>query len=197
MQVTFISETVFDQESFTEFVAALPDTDINRYELVGGKILMLPPSSWPYGEAEVDLCAVLRNHVKAGGLGMVGGPTQGYELPNGHTVAPDASVILKERLEQGPPRVKGRFLRVVPNLVAEIVSPTSKTRDRVDKPPIYAEAGVDEYWLIDLESQTVRVFHLSGEGSYDRGDTFGMGQKIRSRVLPKLECLVDELIPRD
>ena len=196
MQVTFISETVFDQESFAEFVASRPDFDINRYELVGGKIVMIPPSNWPYGEAEVDLCAILRNHVKAAGLGMVGGPTQGYELPNGHTVAPDASVVLNERLERGPPRVRGRFLGVVPNLVAEIVSPTSGARDRVEKPRIYAEAGVDEYWLIDLESRCVTVFHLK-DGSYDTGDPFVMGQRIRSMVVPGLDCLVDELIPGD
>lgn len=55
---------------------------------------------------------------------------------------------------------------------------------------------MDEYWLIDLDSQTVTVFRLTQQGSYDSGETFGPGQKLRSSVLPGLECQVDELMPR-
>src|SRR5689334_15541925 len=107
MKTVFISEDTFDQESFAAFLASVPDRDVSRYELIGGKIVMSPPAGWPHGEAEIDVAYILRSHVAPRGLGTVCGGSQGYELPTGDTVAPDASVILKSRLERGPPPVVG------------------------------------------------------------------------------------------
>jgi Uma2 family endonuclease len=85
-------------------------------------------------------------------------------------------------------------LRVVPNLVCEILSPDSERRDRVEKLEIYAEAGIDEYWTIDLSRRRIRIHHLTPDGVYDAGEEFACGQRLRSRVLPRLRCLVDPLV---
>jgi Uma2 family endonuclease len=195
MKGAFISEDMFDQKSFEEFVSSLPGDDLFKYELINGRIIMNPPSGWPDGEAEGDVAYLLKSHVKPRALGMVCGATQGYELPNGHTVAPDASVILKGRLEQGPKPVMGKFLRIVPNLAVEVISPSSENRDRVTKKEIYAEAGVDEYWIVDYRMRTVSVFHLLPGGVYDSGEVFRSSEKIRSHILPDLDARVDECFP--
>jgi Uma2 family endonuclease len=195
MKTVFVSEETFDQESFAAFVASLPDHDLSKYELIKGRIIMNPPSSWPYGEAEANALYILKAHVKSRDLGMVCGSTQGYELPTGHTVAPDASVILKSRLQRGPRPVAGKFLRIVPNLAIEVLLPTSGTRDRGVKKDVYAAAGVDEYWLVDLATRSITVLHLLPGGVYDSGEVFRAGQRVLSQVLPGLEAPVDEFFP--
>ena len=184
-----------DQASFAAFVLSLPDDDLSRYELIDGRITIEPLSTWPYGEAEAEALYVLQSHVKPRGLGKVCGSSQGYELPTGHTVAPDASVILKSRLERGPSPVPGKFLQIVPNLAVEVVSPTSDRRDRGVKKELYATAGVDEYWLVDSRTRSLTVFHLLSGGVYDPGEVMRSGERIRSRILPDLDAPVDALFP--
>lgn len=191
----FISEEAFDQPSFAEFVASLPADDLCKYELIHGRIIMNPPSGWPYGEYDLGVGALLYHHVRRQGIGKAFGPSQGFELPTGETVAPDASVILNDRLARGPQPVPGKFLRIVPNVAVEVTSPTSENRDRVVKRQIYAAAGIDEYWLVHDKTRTVTVFHLLPEGVYDSGDVFRSGERIRSRVLPDLDVRVEDCFP--
>jgi len=196
MKTVFISESSFDQRSFAEFVASISGQDPNKYELIGGKIVMNPPAGWPYGEAELGIGSILYARVKGRRLGIATGPSQGYELPTGDTVAPEASVILNERLQRGPTPEVGKFLLIVPNLAVEVVSPDSARRDRVEKKAAYAASGVNEYWLVDCLKKTVTVFHLLADGTYDAGEIFRAGERIRSRVLLDLNAPVDDLIPR-
>ena len=83
------------------------------------------------------------------------------------------------------------FARVVPDLVVEILSPSTARRDRTEKKAIYAACGVREYWLVDGKRREVVVFHLEGEG-YDGGQTSSEGV-IESRVLPDLRIAIEDL----
>lgn len=50
---------------------------------------------------------------------------------------------------------------VIPELVAEMLSPSTRERDLVDKVEIYRAAGVSEYWIFDLEEETVRIYRFN------------------------------------
>jgi Uma2 family endonuclease len=54
-----------------------------------------------------------------------------------------------------------------PDLVVEIVSPSSRSRDFIQKSALYAEAGVPEYWLIDPDAQQLIIGRLR-DGQYER-----------------------------
>lgn len=189
--LTFVSEATLNQAEFAAWLAR--HADDNRYELLGGRVIMNPPSSWPEGEGEADLVSLIRAHARAGGLGRVFGPSQGFELPTGDTLAPDVSFISKSRWEAGPPPVQGKFLRIIPDLVVEVVSPSTEKRDRVDKRMVYAQSGVREFWLVDLRRREATVYFQETEGRFDGGRVLRVSDTLTSRVLPGFAVHIADL----
>jgi len=53
--------------------------------------------------------------------------------------------------------------------VAEVISPESRKRDRIEKRDLYEQHGVKEYWLIDPEARTVEVLHNESGAFNSRG----------------------------
>lgn len=193
METAFESELYFTQAEFAEWVAA-HTRDVARYELLNGRIVMNPPSGWPQGEASAIVPAVLREFVRARGLGRVFGADQGFELPSGDTVAPDTAFVSSARWTAGAPHAPGKFLRVVPDLVVEILSPTTASRDRGEKKAIYERNGVAEYWLLDVLAARLSRFDLA-DGRFGSPVTFEAGEIVESRVLEGFRIALSELTP--
>jgi Uma2 family endonuclease len=122
------------------------------------------------------------------------GPARAFELPTGDTVEPDASFVTAARWKAAPQPERGKFLRVVPDLVAEILSTATASHDRGEKKAIYERAGVREYWLIDERARELVVFNLDGE-RYGRERVFAPGKPARSEVLGMLRFDAAELFP--
>ena len=120
------------------------------------------------------------------------GSSTGYDLPSGDTLEPDASFVSNERWSKGPQVGRRQFLKIVPNLVVEILSPATAQRDRVEKKRIYEVNGVDEYWLIDPVRREVTVFQLI-DGRYSPGKRSRASQNLRSRLLPGFKLPVESL----
>lgn len=190
-QTAFRSEETFTQREFRRWLDERPRSDINHYELLNGRIVMTPPTTWPHGGIEATLVRLIGEHVERLKLGLVLGSSTGYELLSGDTVEPDVSYISAERLAAGPAPQSGQFVRIAPNLTVEILSPSTTKRDLTEKKDIYERNGVDGYWIVDPRAKAVTVFHL-GERGYDAGRTCRRGV-LRSRVLPKLRLALGQL----
>lgn len=172
-QTAFVSEERFTQKTFWDWLGDLPSSDINHYELLDGRIVMTPPAGWPHGSIEAAIVHRLSAFVLRRKLGLVLGSSTGYDLPSGDTVEPDASFISRQRLAAGPEPVAGRFLKVVPNLVVEIVSAATARRDRTEKKKIYEQNGVEEYWIVDPKQKLITVYSLGAKGH-------GAGKEVTS-----------------
>jgi Uma2 family endonuclease len=83
---------------------------------------------------------------------------------------------------------------VVPDLVVEVLSPSTKRIDQEQKKRVYERNGVREYWLVDPVSQSVHVLSLTAAG-YDEGRSLAAGETLTSQVLSGLQIPVAELFP--
>jgi Uma2 family endonuclease len=162
--------------------------------LLGGRIVMTPPAHWPHGGIGANVVRLIAGHTYRSKLGTVCDSSAGYELPTGDVVAPDVSFLSNERLAVGPAPAEGELLRIVPDLVVEILSPSTRRRDLNEKREIYERNGVLEYWLVDAVARTVTVLARTAAG-FDAGESYLAG-RIASRVLPDLDATVEEVFAR-
>lgn len=190
----FESITTMDQASFAVWIESRPAHDANRYELLNGRVVMMPPAGWPQGSVEARLVYRMSKVAEPSHMGVVCGSSQGFELPTGDTLEPDASFVSLARWQAAPAPVPGKFLRVVPELVVEILSPSTASRDRGEKKAAYAAAGVREYCLVDARARTLTIFAIEG-AHFDRGVVLDEHEPWHSTALPGLVlCLSDLLI---
>jgi Uma2 family endonuclease len=102
-------------------------------------------------------------------------------------VQPDVAFISRERLA-----IIQRAIMGPADLVAEVVSLGGRNRDRIEKRDLYEQHGVNEYWIIDPEPETVEVLALVN-GRYELVHRRHHGEKAASRLLPGFEVSVDYL----
>lgn len=73
-----------------------------------------------------------------------------------------------------------------PDLLVELISPTSVRRDRYEKRELYARFGVKEYWIGDLANKSLEILTLR-EGRYDLHRAAEIQGKLTSLLLQGLE----------
>src|SRR5690242_12506202 len=129
----------------------LPD-DGNKYELIRGELFVTPPPSVDHEEVLARLTDVLAEYVKEHGLGRVYHPRAVIRF-EGSEAEPDLMV------RAVPPGVHGNAWEKLPAplLVVEVLSPTTRRRDLVNKRDYYLDAGSGEYWLVDSEQREIRT----------------------------------------
>jgi Uma2 family endonuclease len=193
MEISFEATTTMSPTEFEQWVAERTPSDLNHYELLNGRVVMTPPAGYPHGSVEAKLVHRL---CQAAGVGQAFGSSQGFVLPDGSTIEPDFSWVGAERWTAMGKPTPGRFLHVVPDLLVEIASPSTRLRDRSEKKAAYERAGVREYWIVDPESQSVTIFE-AGQHRFDAGRVAQGAERLRSAILPSVDFEARELFPDD
>jgi len=167
----------------------LPDDGL-RYEIIEGVLYMVPAPGFTHQYTVGELFAALREHVRVHQLGIVLVAPFEVHLPGiAEVVQPDVLFIAAGRVpDPGAP-----FFTGAPDLIAEVLSPSTARTDRLVKFSAYERAGVHEYWIVDPRARLVEVYILSEEGFYDLHGQFLSGETITSTVLSGLALPVDEL----
>ena len=132
-----------------------------RHDLVGEESLLNPAPSTYHQIVSARLFFQLFQQIDAPSLGVVLHAPCDIQLTSDRIVQPDIIVVLNSRKSIiTPTKIKGP-----PNLVIEILSPSSEETDCVTKREIYQAAGVEEYWIVDPLEHTVNQLVLR-DGSY-------------------------------
>ena len=80
-----------------------------------------------------------------------------------------------------------------PDLVVEVLSPSTLKYDWNYKFNLYETAGVREYWIVDPKARIANVFLLQSNGKYDLGTVYECGQKAPVHILEDLEIDLNEI----
>ena len=169
----------------------LPD-DGRRYEVIRGFLYVTATPTWPHQYAVWTLGFLLQEFVRKHGLGVVAGAPFNIRLPHriADPVQPDLFFFRTGR----EPKAEGSDFHGTPDLVVEVLSPSTRRRDQTIKLDAYRDAGVPECWLVDPKGRTVTVFVLSEDrGSYRELCRGGAGETVTSVILPSLRVEVAAL----
>jgi Uma2 family endonuclease len=179
-----------DTMSYEEFLART-DEDAHL-EWVEGGVLEMPPVSDDHADVNGFLLALLRFYAEARNLGVVrADPFQMKTGPDLPGRAPDLMFVATENV----PRLQTTFLDGPADLVVEIISPESRTRDRGDKFDEYEQGGVREYWLIDTPRERAEFYQRDDNGVFRPVPPNAEGV-YHSAVLPGLWLRVEWLWQR-
>ena len=180
---------VMAQRYTPEDLLTMPDG--HRFDLVDGHLVerhMGAESSW----IALQINRLLGNYVATSQGGLVLGPDCGYQIfpdePN-RVRFPDGSFIRSGRVpHNAPPR---GHVRIVPDLVIEVVSPNDLAWEVDLKVTEYLQAGVPLLWVFYPDTRTVSVYRASGKTARLSAEDTLSGED----VLPGFTCPVAEVFP--
>ncbi len=152
-------------EDFDAFCLANPSLRIEQDR--HGNIIITPPSCYDTGinemEASVDL--VLWNRRTK--LGRVFSASTMFKLPDGSKRMPDAAWISLEKHQQLTAKERKSFVRIVPDFVIEVRSPTDRLKVLQGKMrSTWIANGVQLAWLIDPEKRQAWIFRADGSETH-------------------------------
>lgn len=166
----------------------LPD-DGKRYEIIKGALYMTNAPNMDHQYTVTEIAAELRNFVKAQKLGRVFvAPCEVHLSETSRPVQPDIFFIQQAHLPKG----RAPFFEGAPDLIVEVISPSTARLDRVIKFTEYEQCGVAEYWIVDPQARVVEVYVLS-RGEYGLLGTFKDEDTIQSQVLAGIEIVANSL----
>ena len=157
-----------------------------RHELIEGEEFMTPAPNLDHQAVVVRMTRLLGNYVAAQKLGRVFVAPTDVVLSQHDVVEPDLLFVSNERASI----LTEKNIQGAPDLVVEVLSPSSAAFDRGKKLELYDRAGVREYWIVDLPAQTVEIREF---GETRRTRTYKEGQAFESVILPGLSVRLDEI----
>lgn len=159
----------------------IPEDDENRYELIDGELYMAPAPTWEHQESIGNLFSFLREFARANGLGrVVASPIDVY-LSEEDVFQPDIVFVSAERLGV----IHSSGVHGAPDLVIEMLSPSTERRDLTLKRERYEMFGAREYWLADPFAKTITVLRAK-DGRFEQVGVFTEGMTIETSLLPGL-----------
>ena len=165
--------------TFARMVAELPPE--SRYELHKGALLDISPAPLrKHQQVLVKLLVLFHRFLEANPIGEVFIAPLDVVLSETDVVEPDLIVLLGDT---GDP--EETHIRQVPDLVLEVLSPGSVTRDLVEKRALYTQYGVKEYWIVDPLQTSIEVQALEGNTYSVHASAKGEG-RVESALLPGL-----------
>jgi Uma2 family endonuclease len=172
------------------------DDDPFQYELLDGELVKKSaPSPW-HQRLSGNLYFTIRQHVAEKKLGEVFYSPIDVFLNDYNAPQPDLVFVSEAKKNI----ITHDGILGVPDLVVEIISPSSIRRDRFNKRNIYERFAIPEYWIADPQNQEIEVYTLNTNGRYEalcvattQDLTKGEGFLLTSKVLSELQIDVRTL----
>ena len=165
-----------------------------RYELIDGELYMMSSPLMDHVSICTKLSHAIGRHLEGKTCRVYNAPVDVFLFnePDDlfqnieYVVEPDIIVVCD-------PKQRGRRgIYGPPKLVIEVLSDSTRSRDRVTKFNLYQQAGVAEYWMVDPRNSTVTVFALENE-TYFPFETYTKDEILHSAAFPDLSIALREV----
>lgn len=162
--------------------------DTNRYEIFEGELIVSPSPTERHQNALSNLFGILKPFVRNNKLGKI------YTVPfdvffdEETVVEPDILFIFRENLSI----IEERCVKGPPDLIIEITSLKTESRDRGYKYRRYAKERVKEYWIVDPEKQFIEIFVLK-DSDFELVKRYSGNDLVTSPLLSGLKFNVPEV----
>lgn len=173
------------------FADVLTWDENERIEIINGEAFMMAPPSSVHQEIVAELTRQFGNYLEGKRCKVYPAPfgvrlfERDGESPEDvdTMVEPDLSIVCDRN------KIDKHGCKGAPDLVVEVLSPSSLRHDRLVKLGLYQRAGVREYWIVDPEYKSVQVFIQDGGSSLRISEEYGREDVARVNVLEG--CFID------
>jgi len=131
--------------------------DGKRYEILEGELAVTPAPTLKHQISSANIFKIMSRHVDDNQLGIVLYAPIDLILESTSVLQPDLLFVSQARRNI----LTDKGIVGAPDLVVEILSPTTTRNDRVTKAQIYARHRVPAYWIVDPDQETVEVYLLN------------------------------------
>lgn len=172
------------KERYT-FADMLAWPDDERAELINGEIFLMAPSpSRGHQGISVELTRQFANYLEGKKCKAYHAPFDVRLFEKEGDAPEDVDTVVEPDLVVicDPSKLDDRGCKGAPDMVVEILSPSTQRHDRLVKLGLYQRAGVREYWIVSPEEQTVQVF-LRQDGSLQLNEVYDRQGVAKVNVL--------------
>lgn len=169
-------------------------SDPPREELIGGKVVaMSPRPEYNHNHIAFNIAVIFNSYLRGRACTAIPDGTDLY-LTEEDRFVPDMMVVCDRD------KIKRNGVHGAPDLVTEVLSPSTAKNDRMYKKAVYETCGVREYWLVGPENRTIEQYFLR-EGrlelntvyaSYPEHELERMNEKERAEVEAHFKCSLYE-----
>lgn len=172
------------KERFT-FADCLAWDEGERFEIISGKAFMMVPPSSNHQEMCFEIGRQLGNYLEGKRCKVYPAPfgvrlfEQDGDVPEDvdTMVQPDLSVVCDLS------KIDKYGCKGAPDMIVEVLSPSTRRHDRLVKLNLYQQAGVREYWIVNPDTQSVQVFLPDSSGSFRLHEDYGRDDIAKVHVL--------------
>ncbi len=164
--------------------------DGRRHELIGGEHYVTPSPNRKHQTILANLHRILGNYVHERRMGELFFAPFDTIFSDLDVVQPDMLFVSAQRLSI----VTDKNIQGAPDLVVEVLSETTRRADEITKRKLYEQYGVGEYWVVDPELETIKIYRASDQG-YVRAAELSRetGATLTSPLFPGLKLRLDEV----
>ena len=159
-----------------------PDSDGIRKEIIEGELFMTPAPSIKHQSISKTIFRLLDDYVTQHNLGEVWYAPCDIIFSNINIIQPDIFYISNENHEI----LTALNIKGAPDLIIEILSPSTIENDRIYKKLVYEKYGVKKYWIVDPQEEIIEVWSLQDD-RFQLVQKAGKNQKLNSKLLEDFE----------
>lgn len=151
--------------------------DAWKEELIGGKVVAMSPASTKHNRISDNIFGIFWSYLRGKPCIPFGDGESVYLTENDEFI-PDFMIVCDRN------KIRDDGIHGAPDLVVEVLSPSTAKNDKGRKKEVYAKAGVREYWIVSPSEKSVEVYRSSGRELVLHDIYTVRSEWMRSRLSP-------------